>query len=233
MSERKFDNFDEFADNYTDILNDNIKISGTDSSFFSEYKVAEVSGIESNNTVKNILDLGCGTGNSSAFFSKYFPNSVIHGVDVSEDSIKVAEKRDLKNVHFQAYNGLELPFEDKHFDIVFVAMVFHHIEHHLHAQLLEDVFRVLKPEGRFYNFEHNPYNPLTRKAVNECAFDEDAVLLYPKYAKKITKTAGFQSVELNYTIFVPRFPVLKKLAFIENYLKWLPLGAQYYTKAVK
>ena len=48
---------------------------------------------------------------------------------------------------FKAYDGSKLPFDDSQFDIVFTSMVFHHIEHRLHAGILSEIYRVLKKDG--------------------------------------------------------------------------------------
>jgi len=230
--QRQFDNFDEFAEEYRDIHNKAIKMSGTDSNYFSEYKVVEVKKSEQNDRVK-LLDFGCGDGNSCIYFRKHFDNMNINGIDVSEESIKKAKEKDISNTSFKAFDGLKIPHPDNTFDIVFTSMVFHHIEHNLHNEILHEIHRVLMPGGRFYIFEHNPNNPLTRKIVNECVFDEDAVLLKPTYCKSLINNAGFKNTSISYTIFFPRHKLLKWSVNLEPYLTWLPIGAQYYAKALK
>ena len=112
-------------------------------------------------------------------------------------------------------------------------MVFHHIEHKLHDGVLKEIYRVLKRGGRFYNFEHNPNNPLTRKVVRECEFDEDAVLLKPAYNKMVTTNSGLKIEKLNYTLFFPRHKLFKIFHGLEKILTWCPFGAQYYIRAIK
>lgn len=231
--QRKFDNFDEFADEYRDIHNNAIKLSGTDSDYFSEYKIVELKKHENAEVKLSLLDFGCGDGNSCVYFSKHFSNIEINGIDVSEDSIKIAQERQIANASFKAFDGGNIPYEDNAFDIVFTSMVFHHIAHNLHDNILSEIRRVLKPKGRFYIFEHNPNNPLTRKVVRECVFDKDAVLLKPNYCQSIITNAGFSKNEINYTIFIPRHKALNWMLGAENFLKWLPLGAQYYVKSIK
>jgi hypothetical protein len=92
---------------------------------------------------------------------------------------------------------------------------------------------VLNKGGRFYNFEHNPKNPLTTKLVNECELDKDAVLLQPSYAKKITNKNGLSVIELNYTLFFPRHKLFKIFLGLEKILSWCSIGAQYYIRAIK
>ena len=36
---------------------------------------------------------------------------------------------------------------------------------------------MLSEKGNIFITEHNPYNPVTRKIVSECAYDKDAILL--------------------------------------------------------
>jgi ubiquinone/menaquinone biosynthesis C-methylase UbiE len=113
------------------------------------------------------------------------------------------------------------------------ACVFHHIDHSLHLEVLNEIKRVLKKGGKFYLWEHNHHNPVTRKVVAECEFDKDCVLLKPAYSGKLMKKAGFASVTNDYVIFMPRKNFLKPFLFIENMLSGVPIGAQYVMTAVK
>lgn len=231
--QRDFDNFDEFAVDYRATHNKAIAISGTDSDFFSEYKIVELKKFEDASKPYRILDFGCGDGNSSVYLRKHFSKATITGIDVSEESIRQAQKKNISNTNFLAFDGAKIPFKENEFDIVFTSMVFHHIEHHLHEGVLKEINRILKTGGRFYNFEHNPNNPLTRKVVNECEFDKDAVLLTPSYHKSIILKSGLKLNQLNYTIFFPRHKIFKIFHFTEKLLSWLPIGVQYYVRAVK
>jgi len=235
MSEeqRQFDNFDEFAEEYRDIHDNAIKLSGADSDYFSEYKIVELTKTENTKAAFNLLDFGCGDGNSCVYFKRHFPNVTINGIDVSEESIRQAQAKEIANASFQPFDGLKIPYANDTFDVVFTSMVFHHIEHDLHEGILNEIRRVLKPNGRFYIFEHNPNNPMTRKVVRECVFDEDAVLLKPNYCKNIINQAGFKDTNINFTIFFPRHRLLKWATGLEPMLTWLPIGAQYYIKASK
>jgi hypothetical protein len=95
------------------------------------------------------------------------------------------------------------------------------------------VLRVAKKGGRFYIFEHNPLNPVTRKIVRECEFDHDAVLLPHAYTEKLLKKAGFSDPTVYFTLFLPRHLVFRWLLWAERLMTWLPLGAQYFFRSVK
>jgi ubiquinone/menaquinone biosynthesis C-methylase UbiE len=232
MSRKKFDDFDDFARDYRQIHNENIKLSGVDSDYFSEQKVAE---IRKNEPAANltILDLGCGDGNSAVFFQKHFDDSQYFGLDVSKESIRAARARKLSRAEFAHYDGIDIPFAADTFDVILIACVLHHVAHDLHESVLSEVRRVLKPEGRLYIFEHNPFNPVTQKVVKDCPFDRDAVLLNPFYTKRMLSKLSYREIAVNYTIFFPRTKIFNKLLFLEDFLKWFPLGGQYYTKSIK
>jgi ubiquinone/menaquinone biosynthesis C-methylase UbiE len=231
---RQFDNFDQFAQDYRDIHNENIKISGADSEYFAEYKILEIKEIEDITSSLRILDLGCGDGISAVFFNQHFPKSNYLGIDVSEESIEVARQRQVANASFDAYDGYTIPQPDETFDMAFIACVLHHINFDNHAQVLKEVRRVLKKGGRLYIFEHNPYNPVTQKIVKDCPFDDDAVLLSPPYSRRLLqKVVGFAKTNIRYTIFFPRKGFFKKLLFLEKYMNWIPMGGQYFTRSVR
>ncbi|MEQ1798416.1 MAG: class I SAM-dependent methyltransferase [Lacibacter sp.] len=233
MKERKEQNFDVFAETYREAHTQNIKfISGTNSYYFAEYKVKELRQFEENKKL-SVLDLGCGDGVTEIFFEKYFSQFKIQGIDVSLKSIEEAQKRPISNTSFQIYNGHMIPYENESFDIVFVAGVLHHIDTADHQKVVNEIFRVLKPGGRLYLFEHNPLNPLTRYLVNTCEFDEGVTLLYSRESKRLLSNSGFRIKNLIYTIFFPRKRFFNLMIPMEKYLRSIPFGGQYYFRAVK
>jgi SAM-dependent methyltransferase len=221
--------FDAFADEYHLAHTRNIKASGEPPEFFHEYKVADVAaalGPALTQAPLNILDFGCGVGNSLPHFRKHFPGSALTGIDVSAKSLAVAAQRFpglARLVKLQP--GAPLPFDPESFDVVFAACVFHHIPHDEHVALLREWRRVLRVGGRAFLFEHNPYNPLTVRAVNTCAFDKHAVLVSAPRLARAFQQAGLADVRRRYRVFFPRG--LRYLRAIEPKLGWLPLGAQY------
>ena len=90
---------------------------------------------------------------------------------------------------------------------------------------------MLRPGGWLVIFEHNPVNPVTRYIVATCEFDKNAVLIPAGRLRACEKVAGFTKVEVKYTGFFPG--ALRVLRPVEPYLSALPVGAQYYTLAVR
>jgi len=231
IKNRKFDDFDHFANNYRKIHNNNIKLSGEESNYFSEHKIKTIKLVEKNDEL-NFLDFGCGDGNSAIHFTNYFPNSKYSGIDISSESIQIAKLKSSIKLNFQSFDGINIPFEDNSFDVIFTACVFHHIDFKLHQNLFKEIYRVLKPGGKFYIFEHNPWNPVTRHLVNTCPFDEDAILLSPNYTKK-TLNKIFKKSITNFILFFPRHKLFSPFIKLEGLLTKIPLGGQYYTIAQK
>ena len=232
MSERTFDDFDQHASQYRKIHTQNVKITGADSYYFAAHKIELLKEYE-NDHPSRLLDIGCSDGVVETFIEKEFPSFKINAIDVSAESISLANEKNLKNSIFQCYDGGLLPFNENQFDIIFVAAVLHHIDFSLHHVFLKEALRVLKPGGRIYIFEHNPKNPVTRYIVNTCVFDKDAKLLDSKYAFSILQNAGFKKISTRFILFFPRKKWLKSLIKLEKKLASIPFGAQYMISGIK
>jgi hypothetical protein len=80
-------------------------------------------------------------------------------------------------------------------------------------------------------FEHNPYNPITRRVVNDCPYDEGVELLSKRALNRLLEATGLRVVRHGYSLFFP--PGLKALSGLEMMMSWLPLGGQYWTLATR
>lgn len=217
--------FDRFADEYEQQHAANIRLSGEDPAYFARYKIQDVARSSVVQAPARILDFGAGIGGSVPYWREFFPQASLTCLDVSERSLAIARDRYPGAAEYRCFDGAVIPFEDGRFDVAFAACVFHHIDAVEHVALLRELRRVLAGGGRFFLFEHNPLNPLTRHAVNTCPFDANAVLIRARTMRERLRAAGFDSVELAYRIFFPG--ALRVLRPLEPCLKWLPLGAQY------
>lgn len=233
MAKRDRAEFDDFASTYRDLHAGSIRLSGEDPDYFARYKVQEVarttSGLGCTHSRQIILDFGCGVGGTLPHLSDYFPEAEIHGVDVSEESIQLAQERYGRIATLASFDGSRLPYADHSFDLVFTSCVFHHIEPSNWLTSMQEIRRVLRPSGDLFIFEHNPWNPLTRKVVRDCPFDKNAVLLTAKKVEELARHAGFKKPAARYTVFFPHS--LSMLRPLERFLAVLPIGAQYYVRA--
>lgn len=233
MSKSEEQEFDKFADDYGKILSKSLKKwSGFGREYFSQYKVQQVKEILKSEPEK-ILDFGCGDGQSCEFFRRYFPKTALVGVDISPESIKIAQDKEISNVSFICVPGEELPFEEESFDLIFASGVFHHIEKEKHFSTVVELKKKLKKGGKIFIFEHNPINPFTQKIVKDCVFDKGAELIFAKSFKKMINLAKFKGTKINYTLFFPRHKIFQPLFFLEKYFVKIPIGAQYFIEAEK
>ena len=217
--------FDHFADEYEQQHARNIRISGESPEYFARYKVQDVARMCEGRTPARILDFGAGVGASVPHWREAFPGASLTCIDVSARSLVIASKRHPGAAKYRVFDGATLPFAAGSFDVAFAACVFHHIDVARQVPLLSELRRVLTEDGRLFIFEHNPLNPLTRRAVNTCPFDQNAVLISARSFRARAQAAGFGQVRIAYRVFFPG--PLRSLRATERWLERVPLGAQY------
>jgi len=214
--------FDEYTENYNDLLAKDTQFFSDDEAYFADYKVSVVRQQRTTSTSR-ILEYGCGIGRNFPALGKQFPDAELVGTDISEASLEFAVKHN-PSVKFVLEQG-DLTSLGK-FDLIFVAGVFHHIPPAERQKAANLLHQRLAPGGELFVFEHNPYNPVTRHIVNNCPYDEDAIILKPKELKFLLSEAGLQVTKYAYCLFIP--PKFKKLVALERYLEKVPLGGQYW-----
>ena len=71
--------------------------------------------LPANTEGKQLLEIGCGTGHWSRFFSEY--GFEVTGLDISERMINAALQKNIANVSFLTVDGHLLPFDNDSFDL--------------------------------------------------------------------------------------------------------------------
>ncbi len=78
-----------------------------------------------------VLEAGCGVGAQTVILSKKNPNIQLTSIDISDESLRMAQDRCLEsrvsNVEFLQADIFNLPFEKESFDHVFVCFVLEHL----------------------------------------------------------------------------------------------------------
>jgi SAM-dependent methyltransferase len=216
--------FNQYAASYRDAHGASVRLSGEAPEYFAEHKLGclERAGVRPG---ERVLDYGCGTGSLTRLLRGRF--DAVSGYDPSEVSLDLARQQAPGATFYS--DAYEIPV--KAFDVAVLSGVLHHVPRPERSELVALVVSKLAPGGRLFVFEHNPYNPLTRKAVRDCPFDDDAVLLEPREIRRLLAGASLDPVRQDYVLFFPR--PLAPLRPFEPLLRRFPLGAQTLTVGVR
>lgn len=98
---------------------------------------------------KRVLDLGFGNGEFVRAFA--LAGADVTGIEVNDVLLNIAQSRLREEgitANLQVYDGVTFPFPDASFDLVFSTSVLEHVDDA--AAVLQEVARVLKPDGRLY-----------------------------------------------------------------------------------
>jgi ubiquinone/menaquinone biosynthesis C-methylase UbiE len=220
--------FDRYAKGYEDEVDRSVSFTGRNSSFFARRKAEILEEIVRPGLGPleglSLLDVGCGTGTTDQVLAPRVRQ--LHGVDVSEEML-IKAQQNVPGAEFSLYDGGRLPFDDESFDVVVAICVLHHVPKSARQNVVREMMRVIRREGVVAVFEHNPYNPLTRRAVNTCELDRDAVLLPPRETVELLKESGYVEPESRHFLFSPLGGAMG--CSLDRRLRNLPFGGQYVT----
>ncbi len=111
-----------------------------------------------------VLDIGCGFGLHATWLAQH--GHSVTGVDISPAAIAEAQRRSGRKTptDFRIADGLALPFADGTFATVLDRGTYHHQGRHK-RRYLEQVRRVLRPDGRFILLAFGPHFPHPRSVT--------------------------------------------------------------------
>jgi SAM-dependent methyltransferase len=227
MSIARKQEFDRFAANYEHVLDEAVRFSGEQGAYFADVKARYIRDFVGARFSGSVLDYGCGIGLLAGLLKEYLPAARLDGFDVSYDSIRRVSRALAAQGQFTS-DAVQLA---DGYQLIVVANVMHHIAPERRPEVVQDLADRLSPGGMLAIFEHNPANPITRRVVERCPFDEDAILLPAAETAAYVSRAKLCQLRLDYIVFMPRF--LAWLRPLERRLAWLPMGAQYAIVAEK
>jgi SAM-dependent methyltransferase len=213
--------FDSYASEYRELVDRSVRLTGESSTYFAAYKAAYIARRIAPRSGCKILDYGCGVGLFSQELKKQLNGVRIDGFDVSPESIQQLDAALRRDGKFTS-NLDEL---EHNYDVVVVANVLHHVEPSHRAQLVGRACSRLAADGKLVVFEHNPLNPLTRRAVAQCPFDKGVTLLGVSESLEYFRANKLNVLARDYMVFFPRW--LSWFRPLEPWLSRCALGAQY------
>lgn len=219
--------FDAYRDSYEEELDSAVAASGKPGEFFSQRKadlivdiVAETIGTPE---AASLLDVGCGPGVTDGFLAGRVGH--LSGADVALELLARARTANPSVDYAETSEGGALPYVDDSFDFSFAICVMHHVDVAEHDDFLLEMRRVTQPGGIVAIFEHNPFNPATRRIVSNCVFDEGVTLLRPRALSARMERLGMEVEKTQQFLFLPLGNRIWARA--ERLIGWIPLGAQY------
>ena len=103
-----------------------------------------------------ILDMACSIGQASTALKKLNPDAEIIGLDVALPMLRYAHFRAVDqgiDVTFQQALAEDMPYEDGYFDAVMSYLLYHEVAEEKIEEIVTEVFRVLRPGGKFSVFD--------------------------------------------------------------------------------
>ncbi len=145
---------------------------------------------------KQLLEIGCGTGHWSKYFSEQ--GFEVTGVDVSEKMIENAKKKGVPHCHFHIADGQDITFFENSFDAAAAITTLEFAEKPL--RIIAGMARCVKPKGKLWFGVLNSLSAYNQKRrQNENSVYAYAHLFSPqqlqnlleRFGKVRMKTVGF------------------------------------------
>jgi ubiquinone/menaquinone biosynthesis C-methylase UbiE len=164
---------------------------------------------------KTLLDLGCGDGYDLSIMSG--KGALIYGIDSSLEMVKLAKKRNPNGV-VEIGRFDEIPFEDKHFDLVISKWALQTAE--LIDPIYEEIARVLKPKGRLIYLACHPIRQFIEKKSNAKDYFKKEVV------KSIFFDGQITALEPSHTFNEYFSPLFFKHFLLESFEEGFDLAAE-------
>jgi SAM-dependent methyltransferase len=220
--------FDAYRDGYDDRINQAIGYIGKSRDFFTRIKADHLIKIFAErfgrDAAVDVLDIGCGNGLIHEHLLRQWPEMKLTGIDVAGSVIEEARNAN-PEVRYDTFAGGSLPYATGQFNAAYAICVMHHVPPPEWREFLKEMHRIVCPGGLVGIIEHNPFNPLTRRLVATCPFDQNAVLLKPQNLIELMTQCGLHAVKRRFILFTPFGGTFFQR--FDNAMGWLPLGAQY------
>ncbi len=170
------------------------------------------------NNPRFILDIASGTGDLAIMAAQQTNATKIIGADISEGMLKIGKEK-IKKLHLsnritmQIADAENLPFASNYFDAITIAFGVRNFENL--AKGIQEIYRVLKPGGKFVVLETSvPTNPIIKQGY---LFHSNYLLpFFGKLFSKDPKAYSYLSKSAkNFPYGISFNNILQKNGFIE------------------
>jgi len=99
-----------------------------------------------------VLDLGCGTGTLTILIQQSHLMAQVYGLDADPQVLEIARskaRQEGARITLEQGMAYQLPYSDGWFDRVVTSLMLHHLTSSQKQQALNEVFRILRPGGKF------------------------------------------------------------------------------------
>ena len=100
-----------------------------------------------NKRLKTVLDLGCGGGRDSQYFSR--KGLVVTALDMATDE-QQQEKMKRNNIRFIKSDIGEIRLKDDSFDMIYAHLSLHYFDNKKTEKILGSLYKILKPSGYIF-----------------------------------------------------------------------------------
>jgi ubiquinone/menaquinone biosynthesis C-methylase UbiE len=199
-----------------DNIKENIKDTSCDKWFSSIQSLSLIYNLyfkpkEIENKKIKFIDICCGSGKKTTFFSKslYLSKENTYCTDIqtwgpykNKNKIKIPYQ-------FKYINDGKLDYEDNYFDLTTCILSLHHIKNL--NEFIKEIYRITKPGGYFLLIEHSVENDYDRLFINiQHMFYSVFYDKKENYLENVEYTYCYNMYEWNYIMYKNKFYLKKE-----------------------
>lgn len=152
-----------------------------------------------------LLEIGVGNGRHFQFYKTH----KVIGIDTSAKMLEFAAKQKKENIHLELMNAETLLFQDETFDYIILSHVIAVVNNP--EKLLEESYRVLKPNGKIFILNH--FTPNNWLRYIDYSFQFFSKKLHFKSVFFIDSLQAIKKLKLLNEICFGRFSYFKLLIY--------------------
>ncbi len=155
-----------------------------------------------NKEITNILSIGISTGGSAEInIARKCPKAQIiattideKGLNFSNDKLKQYEEAKRITTKIEDVSK-KMPYDNDSFDFIYARLVLHYLNKQQLENALSEIYRVLKPNGRFFIVARNKKEWELTKPEFIISYDEktNMTTYYEQWKKEVIRTRQFLS----------------------------------------